>query len=82
MKHYSSEKLGGRSNQGLHRNQNIHTTTLNSTLQAGPTISGTTEETRKWVIILSDQPLTEQQEEILARGPKFVIKPKRPPVEE
>ena len=42
----------------------------------------TPEETRKWVINLSDQPLTEKQEKLLDQGPKFVIKPKRPPVEE
>ena len=35
---------------------------------SSPTLSGTTEETRKWVINLSDQPLTEEQEKILARG--------------
>ena len=40
------------------------------------------EETKKWVINLSDHPLTEEQEKILTRGPKFVIKPKRPPVKE
>ena len=37
---------------------------------------------KKWVINLSDTPLTENQEKLLARGPKFVIKPKQPPVEE
>ena len=42
----------------------------------------TPEETKKWVINLSDQPLTEKEEKLLARGPKFVIKPKQPPVEE
>ena len=31
---------------------------------------------------MSDQPFTEKQEKLLAWGPKFVIKPKRPPVEE
>ena len=63
------QKLGGCSNQGLHYNQNTqlltghnHTTTPDTILKAGPTIPGTTEETKKWVINLSDQPLTEQQE--------------------
>ena len=37
---------------------------------------------KKWVINLSDTLLTENQEKLLARGPKFVIKPKWPPVEE
>ena len=77
------QKLGGHSNQGLHQNQNnllptghINTVIPHTTLQAAPTIPGTTEETKKWVINLSDQPLTEQQEKILACRPKFVIKPK------
>ena len=56
--------------------------TPDTILKAGPTIPGTTEETKKWVINLSDQPLTEEQEKILARSTKFVIKPKRPPVGE
>ena len=34
------------------------------------------------MINLSDQPLTEKQEKLLAWGPKFVIKSKQPPVEE
>ena len=37
---------------------------------------------KKWVINLLDTPLTKNQEKLLARGPKFVIKPKWPPVEE
>ena len=37
---------------------------------------------KKWVINLLDTPLTPNQEKLLARGPKFVIKPKLPPVEE
>ena len=48
------QKLGGRSNQGLHYNQNTqlltghnHTTTPDTILKAGPTIPGTTEETKK-----------------------------------
>ena len=45
-------------------------------LKAGHTLPVTTEETKKWVINLLDQPLTEEQEKILAQGPKFVIKPK------
>ena len=36
---------------------------------------------KKWVINLSNTPLTESQEKLLGRGPKFVIKPKWPPVE-
>ena len=50
--------------------------------QACPNQQETTAENKKWVIDLSDQPLIEKQEKLLAWGPKFVIKPKRPPVEE
>ena len=42
----------------------------------------TTEEGKKWVINLSSTPLTVDQERLLARGPKFVIKPRKPPVGE
>ena len=41
-----------------------------------------TEDTKKWVINLSNTPLTENQEMLLAWGPKFAIKPRQPPVEE
>ena len=37
---------------------------------------------KKWVINLFNTPLTKNQGKLLARGPKFVIKPKWPPVEE
>ena len=41
-----------------------------------------TEEMKKWVKNLSTTPMTADQERLLARGPKFVIKPKKPPVGE
>ena len=63
------QKLGGCSNQGHCTDKDIHT-------QACPNQKETPEETKKWVINLSDQPLTEKQEKLLAWGPKFVIKPK------
>ena len=69
------QKINGHSNQGHHKNKDIH-------YQACPIQPVTPEETKKWVINLSDQPLTEKEEKILAQGPKFVIKPKQPPVEE
>ena len=50
--------------------------------QASQNQSATPEKIKKWVINLSDQPLTEEQEKILARGPKFIIKSKRSLVEE
>ena len=68
-------KLGGHSNQGHHTDKDIHS-------QACPSQQATPEQSKKWVINLSDQPLTEEQEKHLAQGPKFVIKPKLPPVEE
>ena len=37
---------------------------------------------KKWVKNLSNTPLTIDQERLLAWGPKFVIKPKKPPVRE
>ena len=42
----------------------------------------TTLDTSKWVKNLSDTPLTEEQEKLLAWGPKFVIRPKKHPVRE
>ena len=42
----------------------------------------TTLDTSKWVKNLSDAPLTEEQERLLTWGPKFVIRPKKPPVRE
>ena len=42
----------------------------------------TAEEGKKWVKNLSTTPLTVDQERLLARGPKFVIKPKKPTVRE
>ena len=41
-----------------------------------------TVDTRKWVKKLSDTPLTAEQERLLAQGPHYVIRPKKPPVRE
>ena len=41
-----------------------------------------TEDKNKWVRNLSLMPLSEEQERLLAWGPKFSIKPKQPPVSE
>ena len=41
-----------------------------------------TEDTKKWVRNLSSTPLSEDQERLLAWGPKFSIKPRQPPVSE
>ena len=40
------------------------------------------KDTKKWVKKLSSTPLTEEQERLLAQGPKFFIKPRHPPVGE
>ena len=40
------------------------------------------EDKNKWVRNLSSMPLSEEQERLLARGPKFSIKPRQPPVSE
>ena len=42
----------------------------------------TTEVNNKWVKNLSSKPLTEEQVRLLAQGPKFVIRPRQPPVGE
>ena len=43
---------------------------------------GKNREKNKWVINLSSTPLTEDQERLLAHGPKFVITPRETPVKE
>ena len=45
-------------------------------------INNGTEDTKKWVRNLSSTPLSEDQERLLAQGPKFSIKPRQPPVSE
>ena len=37
------------------------------------------EKHQKWVINISDTPLTEVQEKLLAYGPNFAVVPKHPP---
>ena len=58
-----------------HSNKGQNTSTSTST-------ENTTVEMEKWVKNLSNTPLTIDQERLLAQGPKFVIKPKKPPVRE
>ena len=54
-----------------HSNEGQHISTDNTTM-----------DTKKWVKNLSNTPLTVEQERLLSHGPKFVIKPRRPPVRE
>ena len=63
------QKQGGHSNQGEV-----------SSPQNGD--NNDTEDTKKWVRNLSSIPLSEDQERLLAQGPKFSIKPRQPPVSE
>ena len=63
------QKKIGHSNQGQHTCTDTGTGTDNMTV-----------DKNKWVINLSNTPLTAQQERLLSHGPKFVIRPKKPPV--
>ena len=78
-------KIGGCSNKGYCTERNAtHTCTdmVKPTTDNNSNSNGNIGNIKKWVINLSNTPLTENQEKLLARGPKFVIKPKQPPVEE
>ena len=46
------------------------------------TVEASKPNTNKWVINLSNTPLTEDQESLLKHGPNFAITPQRPPHEE
>ena len=39
-------------------------------------------DTKRWVVNLSQQPLTQAQETVLAHGPNFAVTPKTPPFKE
>ena len=71
-------KIGGCSKKGYYTDQN----SIQAHIQTCPKQQATSDEIKKWVINLSNIPLTENQEKLLAHGPKFAIKPMRPPVEE
>ena len=90
------QKIGGSSNKGYCTERNAINTridklkpTSDSNSNSNGNIANTDSNSngnigniKKWVINLSNTPLTENQEKLLARGPQFVIKPKQPPVEE
>ena len=65
------QKQGGHSNQGEVGSPQNRDMSNNDT-----------EDTKKWVRNLSSIPLSEDQERLLAWGPKFSIKPRQPPVSE
>ena len=79
------QKLGGHSNN-RYRSENNATNTCTCTdgmnLSRNKSNIADNSNIKKWVINLSDTPLTSNQEKLLARGPKFVIKPKQLPIEE
>ena len=79
------QKMGGHSNKGYHTERNAINTCIDKlklTTDNNSNSNGNVGNIMKWVINLSNTPLTKNQEKLLARGPKFVIKPKWPPVEE
>ena len=65
-------KTGGRSNKGDHVDS----------VFAQTSDTNTNSSHSKWVINLSDTPLTEAQTSLLAHGPNFAIIPRHPPKEE
>ena len=75
------QKIGGHSNK-VYCTDNIHSHTFTEQQIQVSDSSNNTEDTKKWVKNLSSTPLTENQERLLAQGPKFAIKPRQPPVEE
>ena len=66
------QKQGGHSNQGQVSSSQMNRDMVNTS----------TEDTKKWVRNLSSTPLTDDQERLLAWGPKFSIRPRQPPVSE
>ena len=78
-------KAGGCSNIRYRSGKNAASTSIDeqySNNNSNSNSNNNTSNNNRWVINLSDTPLTPNQEKLLARGPKFVIKPKRPPIEE
>ena len=65
------QKSNGHSNQDVQQNR-----------EADNNEDKEREERKKWVINLSSTPLTDEQEKLLAHGPKFVITPREAPVKE
>ena len=67
-------KQGSHSNKGQGGSPNSY---MNRDIE-----DNTRDDTKKWVKNLSDTPLTEDQERLLAQGPKFSTRPRQPPVSE
>ena len=71
------EKLERKNMKNGHSNQGQDTCMNNSKKTADRR-----DSKNNWVINLSKTPLTIEQERLLSRGPKFVIRPRKPPVGE
>ena len=79
--HKSSSDRGGHSNI-IHssRGDCSHQNNQNN-IQSGTQIKiNTKRDTEKWVINISDKPLSNDEEKLLAYGPNFAIVPKNPPI--
>ena len=66
------QKQGGCSSQGQ-----VSSSQMNRDMD-----NNGTEDTKKWVRNLSSTPLSDDQERLLAQGPKFSIRPRQPPISE
>ena len=77
-------KIGGHSNNRYHTGKNATTCTCIDGMNPSSNNNNAVDNNniKKWVINLLDTPLTPNQEKLLARGPKFVIKPRQPLIEE
>ena len=79
------QKIGGHSNNRYRTGKNAATCTCIDRMNPSSNNNNNAVDNnniKKWVINLSDTPLTPNQEKLLARGPKFVIKPRWPLIEE
>ena len=66
--------------RGVHTNitQGDHTAKASFSSES----TDTTVQPNKWVINISDKPLTKAQEKLLTHGPNFAVVPKNPPIME
>ena len=81
------ERLGQKKNsteRGGRSNQHGDSTGINTeNLDVSPVDNNTnTSNNNKWVINISNKPLTKAQEKLLAHGPNYAVVPKSPPIAE
>ena len=72
----SSYNRGGHSNT-IHGSRGDHSYQNNHEIH-----SGILSTTNKWVINISDKPLSDAEEKLLAHGPNFVVVPKNQPIKQ